>query len=223
VAQPLPAESVPKQWRGLTDSEARDRLRRYGPNTLPLAHKQTLFSIAFATLKEPMLVLAALGPALVLSVFLGTGGSAPSAARAPIVVTLDGDGQDDPRFISDLIGHFDDPKVALAEMVRILKPGGVLFAAVVPRKWFSLHRPMHRWLGPQVHRTRYGQEHYARWLKELGCVDVVTEGKGAYPPLFHNLPTKPRRMIERVFRHLDGTWVADRLGYFFDVAGRRGA
>jgi Ca2+-transporting ATPase len=57
VAQPLPAESVPKQWRGLTDSEARDQLRRYGPNTLPLAHKQTLFSIAFATLKEPMLVL----------------------------------------------------------------------------------------------------------------------------------------------------------------------
>jgi Ca2+-transporting ATPase len=57
VAQPLPAESAPKQWRGLTDSEARDRLRRYGPNTLPLAHKQTLFSIAFATLKEPMLVL----------------------------------------------------------------------------------------------------------------------------------------------------------------------
>jgi Ca2+-transporting ATPase len=57
VAQPLPTESTPKQWRGLTDSEARDRLRRYGPNTLPLAHKQTLFSIAFATLKEPMLVL----------------------------------------------------------------------------------------------------------------------------------------------------------------------
>ncbi|MGH9365316.1 MAG: methyltransferase domain-containing protein [Thermoanaerobaculia bacterium] len=122
-----------------------------------------------------------------------------------------------------LLEHFDDPKSALAEMVRILKPGAALFAAVVPRKWFSLHRPMHRWLGPQVYRTRYGPRDYATWLKELGCVDVVTESKGLYPPLFHHLPAGPRRAIERVFRRLDGTAVADRLGYFFVVAGRRGA
>ncbi len=57
MAQTLPADTALTPWRALTDSEARDRLRRYGPNTLPAAHKQTLFSIAFATLKEPMLVL----------------------------------------------------------------------------------------------------------------------------------------------------------------------
>ena len=57
MAQILPAEIAPTLWRGLTDSEARDRLRRYGPNTLPAAHKQTLFSIAVATVKEPMLIL----------------------------------------------------------------------------------------------------------------------------------------------------------------------
>ena len=57
MAQTLPADTASTPWRALTDSEARDRLRRYGPNTLPAAHKQTLFSIAFATLKEPMLVL----------------------------------------------------------------------------------------------------------------------------------------------------------------------
>ena len=57
MAQTLPGESASKLWRGLTDSEAQRRLRRFGPNTLPAAHKATLFSIAFATLKEPMLVL----------------------------------------------------------------------------------------------------------------------------------------------------------------------
>ncbi len=44
-------------WRGLTDSEAGERLHRYGPNTLPAPDRQTLFSIASATVKEPMLVL----------------------------------------------------------------------------------------------------------------------------------------------------------------------
>jgi Ca2+-transporting ATPase len=57
VATTLPAESAPKLWRGLTDSDAQERLRQYGPNTLPAAHRATLFSIAFGTLKEPMLVL----------------------------------------------------------------------------------------------------------------------------------------------------------------------
>ena len=57
MAQTLPGESASKLWRGLTDSEAQRRLRQFGPNTLPAAHKATLFSIAFATLKEPMLVL----------------------------------------------------------------------------------------------------------------------------------------------------------------------
>jgi len=44
-------------WAGLSDSEARERLRKYGPNVLPSAHKATLVSIAFGTLKEPMLML----------------------------------------------------------------------------------------------------------------------------------------------------------------------
>ena len=57
MAQTLQGESASKLWRGLTDSEAQGRLRQFGPNTLPAAHKATLFSIAFATLKEPMLVL----------------------------------------------------------------------------------------------------------------------------------------------------------------------
>ena len=57
MAQALQAESTPKLWRGLTDSEAQLRLRQYGPNTLPAAHKATLLSIALVTLREPMLVL----------------------------------------------------------------------------------------------------------------------------------------------------------------------
>jgi len=42
---------------GLTDSEAKERLRKYGPNELPTGRKVTLLSITLGTLKEPMLLL----------------------------------------------------------------------------------------------------------------------------------------------------------------------
>ncbi|HYM06417.1 MAG TPA: cation-translocating P-type ATPase [Terriglobales bacterium] len=44
-------------YTGLTDSEARKRLRQYGPNVLPSGNKLTLFSIVLGTLKEPMIIL----------------------------------------------------------------------------------------------------------------------------------------------------------------------
>src|SRR5918995_1939942 len=36
------------------------------------------------------------------------------AARAPVVITLDGDGQNDPAFIPQLVAALDDPATALA-------------------------------------------------------------------------------------------------------------
>ena len=120
-----------------------------------------------------------------------------------------------------LLEHFVDPRPVLREMVRVLKPGGSFYAAVVPRKVFSLHRPMHRLLGPKVHRTKHNAYTYAQWLREIGMVDVVPLTKGVYPPLFHHLPAGPRRFIERTFRPLDGSWLADRLGYFFLLGARK--
>lgn len=120
-----------------------------------------------------------------------------------------------------LLEHFVDPTLALREMVRTLKPGGTFFATVVPRKLFSLHRPLHRILGPQVYRTKYNADMYAQWLRELGLVEVEMLSKGLYPPLFHHLPAGSRRVIERIGRKFDGSWLADRLGYFFVLMGRK--
>jgi SAM-dependent methyltransferase len=131
------------------------------------------------------------------------------------------DGSFDVVLSGGLLEHFTNPQLVLSEMVRTLKPGGVLLAWVVPRKTFSFHRPLHRILGPQVYRTSYLGRHYERWLRELGLEEVRSLSKGLYPPLFHHLPTLPRRAIERTFRAFDGTWLADWLGYFFFVAGRK--
>jgi ubiquinone/menaquinone biosynthesis C-methylase UbiE len=120
-----------------------------------------------------------------------------------------------------LLEHFVDPRPVLAEMVRVLKPGGSFFGIVVPRKLFSFHRPLQRILGPKVYRSSYDANAYARWLEELGLSEVLPLSKGFYPPLFQRFPPSPRRAIERAFRRLDGTWLADRWGYFFIVAGRK--
>ena len=45
------------------------------------------------------------------------------AARGPIVVTLDGDGQNDPAFIPQLVAALDDPATALVAGQRVARKG----------------------------------------------------------------------------------------------------
>jgi len=45
------------------------------------------------------------------------------AARAPIIVTLDGDGQNDPAFIPQLVAPLDDPGVGLVAGQRLSRKG----------------------------------------------------------------------------------------------------
>lgn len=53
------------------------------------------------------------------------------AARGPIVVTLDGDGQNDPAFIPQLVTALDDPATALAAGQRVGRKDGAY------KKWQS--------------------------------------------------------------------------------------
>ena len=41
------------------------------------------------------------------------------AARGPLVVTLDGDGQNDPRFIPEMLRALDDPSVGIVAGQRL--------------------------------------------------------------------------------------------------------
>jgi dolichol-phosphate mannosyltransferase len=56
--------------------------------------------------------------------------SGVQVARGPIIVTLDGDGQNDPAFIPQLVAALDDPSVGLAAGQRLSRKG-------VAKRWQS--------------------------------------------------------------------------------------
>jgi len=128
-----------------------------------------------------------------------------------------------------LLEHFREPVPILAEMVRVLRPGGLLYADVVPRK-LSLYRlsELRRllrdpWMRAGIYESSFGPEMYREWLLELGLEDVQAMWCGVYPRLTARFPSRARRLIERATRSADSTLVADLLGWYFMISARKGS
>ncbi|MFO0662144.1 MAG: methyltransferase domain-containing protein [Polyangiaceae bacterium] len=126
-----------------------------------------------------------------------------------------------------LLEHFTDPRLVLAEMVRVLKPGGTLYADVVPRKlsWYRraeakrmLRSP---WLAPGVFESSYLAPEYVRWLEELSCTRIETKWCGVYPHAINKLPTSIRRAVSNGLGALDGTLLADAAGWYFMLSASK--
>lgn len=120
-----------------------------------------------------------------------------------------------------LLEHFREPESVLSEMVRILRPGGTFYADVVPRK-LSLYRVREaprilrtEWFLPGVFESSYGPGRYVRALEQLGCRAPRVRSAGIYPP-------RTTSGLARIAGLLDGTPLADLLGWYFMIAARRG-
>lgn len=119
-----------------------------------------------------------------------------------------------------LLEHFPNPEFVLREMIRILKPGGIFYADVVPRK-FSVYRIREAWrmlrtpyLMPGVFESASGPSFYREQLTALGCNTIEIRSCGVYPP-YGTLRLLP------LTRVLDGTLFADLLGWYFMIRARK--
>ena len=126
-----------------------------------------------------------------------------------------------------LLEHFREPGPVIAEMARVLHPGGLFYADIVPRK-VSLYRWAERarmakdeHLAEGIYESDLSKRDWARLARDAGLRDVRIVSAGVYPPY---TVVDHERLIWKyggILRALDGTPVADALGFFYMLTARK--
>jgi SAM-dependent methyltransferase len=126
-----------------------------------------------------------------------------------------------------LLEHFRDPATVLAEMARILKPGGLFYADIVPRK-VSLYRWAERGrmaseehMAEGIYESDLSKGTWRDLVRRAGLSDVRLVSAGVYPPYTFAGHERFVWRYGELLRALDGTVIADVLGFFYMVTARR--
>jgi len=125
-----------------------------------------------------------------------------------------------------LLEHFREPGPILAEMARVLRPGGLFYADVVPRK-VSLYRWAERsrmardeHLAEGIYESDLGKSAWRELVRDAGLREVRVVSAGVYPPYTMRDNERLVWRYGRLLRGLDGTPIADALGFFYMVTAR---
>ena len=126
-----------------------------------------------------------------------------------------------------LLEHFRDPAPILAEMARILRPGGLFYADIVPRK-VSLYRWAERkrmarqeHLAEGIYESDLTKSAWRGLVRAAGLRDVRVVSAGVYPPYTLRGHEALTWRYGSFMRALDGTVIADVLGFFYMATARK--
>ena len=126
-----------------------------------------------------------------------------------------------------LLEHFRDPAPVIREMARVLRPGGLFYADIVPRK-VSLYRWAERermrrdeHLAEGIFESDLPKGAWAELVRDAGLRDVRIVSAGVYPPYTTRDHEKLIWKYGPFLRALDGTPIADALGFFYMVTARK--
>lgn len=128
-----------------------------------------------------------------------------------------------------LLEHFADPSPIVAEMTRVLRPGGLFYSDIVPKK-FSLMRSLQ---SLKLRRREFWERPFNRHqiealLRDSGLSVTTVFAAGIIPPalplvgrsrVLAHLQDRWARAFGRTARRLDATRAAELLGvYYFACA-----
>lgn len=135
------------------------------------------------------------------------------------------EGSFDAVFSTGLFEHYADPSPIVAEMSRVLRPGGVLFSDIVPRKFSSLRALEFLRPKPPFFERSFTRQEILRLLEAAGLERISVFAAGVSPPLwvpFLIHSERYRRLHSRLvgstlplLRRLDHTRIAEKLGFYW--------